>query len=88
MQGLSPCQTSSLVGCSYLDPVVAEGCVVDEVFFAYASDITFDRRVFADALAQAQLLDPDDFAQYGLAGEHLDGLRQRFAVWRAELLAA
>jgi len=51
------------------------------------SDITFDRRVFADALAQAELLDADDFAQYGLAGDDLDELRQRFAAWRAELLA-
>jgi hypothetical protein len=50
------------------------------------SDITFDRSVFADALAQAQLLDDDDFAQYGLVREGLDDLRLRFAVWRAELL--
>ena len=50
------------------------------------SDITFDRRVFADALAQAQLLDADDFARYGLVGEDLDGLRHRFALWRVELL--
>jgi hypothetical protein len=55
---------------------------------AERSDITFDRSVFADALAQAQLLDADDFTQYGLAGEDLDGLRDRFARWRAELLAA
>ena len=53
---------------------------------AERSDITFDRSVFADALAQAQLLDADDFAQYGLVGEDLDGLRHRFAAWRAELL--
>jgi hypothetical protein len=53
---------------------------------AERSDITFDRSVFADALAQAQLLDADDFAQYGLVGEDLDGLRHRFALWRAELL--
>jgi hypothetical protein len=53
---------------------------------AERSDITFDRGVFADALAQAQLLDADDFAQYGLVGEDVDGLRQRFAAWRAELL--
>ena len=52
---------------------------------AESSDITFDRSVFADALAQAQLLDADDFAQYGLVGEDIDGLRQRFAAWRAEL---
>jgi hypothetical protein len=50
------------------------------------SDITFDRRAFADALAQAQSLDADYFAQYGLAGEELDGLRDRFALWRTELL--
>ena len=55
---------------------------------ARRSDITFDRIVFADALAQAQLLDDDDFAQYGLVGEHVDGLRQRFAAWRAELLGS
>jgi hypothetical protein len=50
------------------------------------SDITFDRSVFAEALAQAQLLDADEFAEYDLVGEDLDGLRQRFAVWRTELL--
>jgi hypothetical protein len=54
---------------------------------AERSDITFDRSQFADALAQAQLLDVDDFAQYGLAGEAVDDLRHRFADWRSELLA-
>ncbi len=53
---------------------------------AERSDITFDRRVFAEALAQAQLLEADDFARYGLVGEGLDGLREQFALWRAELL--
>jgi hypothetical protein len=53
---------------------------------AERSDITFDRGVFAGALSQAQLLDADDFARYGLAGEGLDGLRHRFALWREELL--
>jgi hypothetical protein len=53
---------------------------------AERADITFDRAVFADALAQAQLLDDDDFAQYGLVGAHLDDLRRRFAAWRADLL--
>jgi hypothetical protein len=52
------------------------------------SDITFDSSVFADALAQAQALDADDFAHYGLAGEDLNGLRHRFARWRTELLDA
>src|SRR5262249_22319042 len=55
---------------------------------AERSDITFDRSVFADALAQAQLLDADYFAPYGLVGEELDDLRQRFAHWHAELLDA
>lgn len=54
---------------------------------AESSDITFDRGRFADALAQAQLLDADDFAQYGLVAQDLDGLRDRFAAWQAELLA-
>jgi len=53
---------------------------------AERADITFDRSVFAEALAQAQLLDADDFAQYGLVGQHVDGLRHRFGAWRAELL--
>ena len=53
---------------------------------AERSDITFDRRVFADALAQAQVLDAGYFGQCGLVGEDLDGLRHRFALWHAELL--
>ena len=53
---------------------------------AERSDITFDRNDFAEALAKAQLLDDGDFAHYGIVGEGLDGLRHRFALWRAELL--
>jgi hypothetical protein len=52
---------------------------------AERSDITFDRARFADALAQAELLDDDDFVQYGVAGAQLDELRRRFAKWRADL---
>jgi hypothetical protein len=55
---------------------------------AQDSDITFDRRAFADALAKAQHLDAAEFARYGVAGENLDALRQEFASWRAELLTA
>jgi hypothetical protein len=55
---------------------------------AKRSDITFDGSVFADALAQAQMIADADFAQYGLVGEELDGLRHRFALWRADLLDA
>jgi hypothetical protein len=55
---------------------------------AEKADITFDRSVFAEAIGQVQLLDEDDFAQYGLGAPELDSLRRRFAAWRAELLAA
>jgi hypothetical protein len=53
---------------------------------AERADITFDTSAFANALAQAEQLDADDFAQYGLAGVDLKGLRHRFAEWRADLL--
>lgn len=53
---------------------------------AERADITFDRTTFADALAQAQLLDDDDFAQYGIAGDNLLRLREGFATWRTDLL--
>jgi hypothetical protein len=53
---------------------------------AERAELAFDRRVFADALGQVQDLDPDDFADYGVVGEHLDGLRDRFVDWRADLL--
>lgn len=53
---------------------------------AERADITFDRRQFADAIGQAQLLDADDFAPYGVVGTDLDGLRRRFAAWRMQLL--
>lgn len=52
---------------------------------AQRADRGFDRRIFADALGQASLLDPDDFAQYGVTGQALKSLRNRFAAWRREL---
>lgn len=53
---------------------------------AHRADHGFDRRIFAAALGQASLLDPDDFAQYGVTGQALDDLRDRFAAWRRRLL--
>jgi len=53
---------------------------------AQRADRGFDRRVFANALGQANVLAPDDFAQYGVTGQALDNLRDRFAAWRRELL--
>mgnify|MGYP006331513943 CR=1 len=52
------------------------------------ADRGFDRRVFADALGQAQLLDPDDFVPSGITGQALHDLRTRFAAWRRDLLDA
>jgi hypothetical protein len=73
-----------------IDAVLRSGRYDESMLLRLAehSDITFDRRVFADALTRAQLLDADEFAPYGLVGEALDGLRHRFARWREELLGA
>jgi hypothetical protein len=54
--------------------------------FAERAEIGFDRRVFAEALGQVQALDPDDFAEYGVGGQDLDDLRDRFDAWRQDLL--
>ena len=55
---------------------------------AERADVTFDRNVFAEALGQVEVLDPDDFAEYGVGGPELDELRIRFTAWRQELLSA
>ncbi len=52
---------------------------------AERADSGFYRRIFADALGQADLLDPDDFAQYGITGDALEDIRSRFAAWRRDL---
>jgi hypothetical protein len=44
-----------------------------------------DRRISADALRQADLVDPDDFAQYGSTGQALDDVRKRFTARRRDL---
>ncbi|MFG2040787.1 nucleotidyl transferase AbiEii/AbiGii toxin family protein [Dactylosporangium sp. NPDC048998] len=53
---------------------------------AERADSGFDRRIFADAINQVQVLDADDFSEYGTSGQQLDELRGRFTEWRAELL--
>jgi hypothetical protein len=53
---------------------------------AERADGGFDRRMFADAVGQAQVLDDDDFAEYGVGAEAAQSLRARFASWRRELL--
>jgi hypothetical protein len=71
-----------------IDAVIRSGryTPADLLRLAERSDITFNRTRFADALGQAQLLDDDDFAPYGMAGIPLEQLRQRFAAWRKDLL--
>ena len=53
---------------------------------AERAEIGFDRHVFAEALGQVHHLDPDDFAEYGVGGQQLDDLRDRFEAWRQDLL--
>lgn len=54
---------------------------------AARADSGFDRHRFAEAIGQAQFLDADDLAEYGLDGQDLDDLRARFAAWQTELLS-
>jgi hypothetical protein len=55
---------------------------------AERADLGFDRHVFAQALAQVEFLDPDDFAVYGMTGQNLDDLCNRFKAWRQDLLSS
>lgn len=56
------------------------------LLLAERADTGFERRIFADALQQVEVLDADDFAQYGVVGPALDDIRSRFLDWRRELL--
>lgn len=56
------------------------------LLLAERADSGFERRIFADALKQVEVLDADDFAQYGVVGPALDDIRSRFLDWRRELL--
>ncbi|BCL14762.1 nucleotidyl transferase AbiEii/AbiGii toxin family protein [Micromonospora sagamiensis] len=71
-----------------IDATLRSGRYTREVLLSLAqrADRGFDRRVFADALGQACVLDPDDFAQYGITDQALDDLHRQFAAWRRELL--
>jgi len=71
-----------------IDATLQSGRYTHEALLNLAerADRGFDRRVFADALGQANVLDPDDFAQYGVTGQALNNLRSRFAAWRRGLL--
>jgi hypothetical protein len=73
-----------------IDAAVQSGRYDRETLLRLAerSELGFDRRTFAEALAQLDNLDPDDFAQYGIVGQSLHDLRNRFASWRLDLLGA
>ncbi|MBB4961428.1 hypothetical protein FHR38_005161 [Micromonospora polyrhachis] len=71
--------TSSISTAALRSGRYTRGALLD---LAQRADRGFDRRVFADALGQANVLDPDDFAQYGVTGRALDNLGDRFAASR------
>jgi hypothetical protein len=71
-----------------IDAAIQSGRYDGETLLRLAErfDVAFDRVRFAEALGVIEHLDPDDFAQYGLAGPPLDALRGRFAAWRRDLI--
>jgi hypothetical protein len=73
-----------------IDAAIRSGRYDPETLLRLAerADGGFDRRMFADALGRAQVLDAAIFARYGVSGHALDELRARFAAWRAQLLGS
>ena len=71
-----------------VDAAVRSGRYDHEALLRLAerADNGFDRRRFAEAIGQVQILDSEDFAEYDITGQQLDGLRMRFGAWQAELL--
>jgi hypothetical protein len=57
----------------------------DLLWLAHRADNGFEPRLFAGALGAIEQLSATDFAEYGVAGRALDGLRARFAEWRSTL---
>lgn len=64
---------------------LAGGCAVQAAGLLERPSKDIDRRIVADAIGRADLLDPDDFAQYGITDQALDDIRSRFAACRREL---
>jgi hypothetical protein len=71
-----------------IDAAVQSGRYDRETLLRLAerAELGFDRHVFAGAIGQVWHLDPDDFAGYGVTGQNLEDLRQRFDAWRQDLL--
>lgn len=53
---------------------------------AEQADAGFDRRIFADVLAMLQRYPDHRLAVYQATPEQIEGLRERFKAWRAELV--
>lgn len=53
---------------------------------AEQADAGFDRRIFADVLAMLERYPDHRLAAYEATPERIEGLRERFKAWRAELL--
>jgi hypothetical protein len=52
---------------------------------AAASDVGFDRPMFADALARVRRYTDRQFAAYGLDDREAEAIRRRFADWKSRL---
>lgn len=53
---------------------------------AASKDAGFDLRVLADMLAVIDIYPDTEFSTYGLRGDQIQQMRERFGAWRAELL--
>ncbi|GAA2596059.1 hypothetical protein GCM10010435_89000 [Winogradskya consettensis] len=60
----------------------------DLLRLAEAADSGFDRQMFAAALGALQQISDAAFAAYGVEQVAVGVMRERFAEWRGELLAA
>jgi hypothetical protein len=72
-----------------VDATVASGRYTHEDVcqLAEQADAGFDRRLFADMLGMLDRYTDRRFAAYGTTEDQIAGMRERFATWRAELLA-
>lgn len=73
-----------------IDSVLSSGRYDQErlLLLADTADPGFDRRMFPDALAVAATIEDARFMAYGVNGERLAALRERFADWRASILSS
>lgn len=72
-----------------VDAALCSGRYAREQLLQQAEDWDrgFDRRIFAGAIGQAEVIDDGRFADLGVAGRDLVELRARFADWRKDLLS-